>query len=357
MLKAEIKVNLKAKEDLEKLTKAIRKDVIENGLDKVISADVESLRATLRYIINEGIRRDTDVQQPVDPKELKLNIAKSDEEIIKLLTGLDLTKFAKTKDFSTLVDAGVVMVFDRQRDGFKVNEFSGHPMSSGVNLRLPMSSLDTFESQQAMAHNYFNGSLFIFQENGRLQYYLNPGVDLSRFIKIVCSNQAGDNKRSRDKFDQHAQRRGYADWSLLAEGLNEVKKNFINLNDVIDKIKEGEIETAQIVMNRFAGSRGNNVGQYIEQLENLKQKKNVDVSTEAYINIVNLIKNLRLKKRITKENVTYTLISFYNEDGEDVGDFFKKMNTALGLWKITNHRRWFQTLVTETEKVIKRITK
>jgi len=354
MFQVELKANLKAKEDLEKLTVAIRKDVIENGLDKALTEDLEKLKASLKYIVNEGIRRDTDVQEQMDPRELKISIPRSDEEIIKHLTGLDLTKFMKTKDFSNLTDAGVVMAFDRKRHGYKVDEFTGHPMSSGVNVRMPMSALDTFEAQYNMAVNYFNSSLFIFEENGKLTYYLNPGINMTQYVKVVCSNQSGDNQRSRDKFEQHRLRRGFADWTMLAEGLEVVKSKFINLNDVIDRIKEGDFSEAENIM-RNNGLRTHKATDLLDRMDNLTKKKKLDPSTEAYVNIVNLIKNLKISKRITKEKVTYTLVSSYNETDEDPGDFFKKMDSAISYWKISNHRKWFTALVQEAEKVIKRI--
>jgi hypothetical protein len=355
MFKVELRANLKAKDDLERLIKSIRTDVIENGLDKTLSQDLEVLRTNLRNIVNKAIRTEIDIQDKKDPKEQKINIPKSDEEIIKMLTGFDLTKFAKTKDFSTMTDAGIVMKFDRQADSFKVNQSTAHPMSSGVNIRMPMGALSTFEAQQSAAYNFFNQSMFIIEERGKLTYYLNPGINMSQYIKIVCSNQAGDNQRSRDKFDQHAQRRGYADWTLLAEGLEVVKKNFINLNDVVDRIKEGDIEEAARIMNHHAGPRAHNSLKYVQTIEDLRQNKGVQPSTQAYLNIVNLVKNMKIHKRITKEKVTYTVVSTFNDD-QDYGDFFQKMDTALSIWKITNHRRWFNSLVTETEKAIRKIT-
>ena len=107
----------------------------------------------------------------------------------------------------------------------------------------------------------------------------------------------------------------------------------------------------------MSDSRRSAVGrrQYLEKIKDLKTGKGVQPSTEAYINIVTLIRNLKITKRITQEKVTYTLVSTYNQTDEDYGDFFKKLEQAVSFWKITNHRRWVNALVDAAVKTIEAI--
>lgn len=355
MIQMTLKAKLPSQKDLEYLKQAVRKEVIETGLDKALEVSVKELQATLLNIVNEGIREKVEVPDPQSLEELALNIPKSDFEIIKHITNVDVSKFVKTKDYSTLSDNNVVMLFDRTKDRYKVNEFSTHPMSSGLNLRIPMGAMDTFSTQYNKATNYFNNSLYIIEERGQLNYYMNPGINLTQQVKVVCSNQTGMAQRSVDKFEQHRTNRGYADWSLKANTVNIIKNNFINLSDVVGRIKEADFEGAQLVLDEYA-HLSKKAYDLRDKIDELNKNKGLEQGTEAYFNVVNLVKNLKILKTVEAEKVLYHLISNRTLE-EGYANFLDKLNFELSFWKIHNQKKWLAVLRKKAKEILDRIAK
>ena len=338
---------------LSKLKDHIKPEVVDKGLDAVLTKDLTELKQELLSIVNEQMKTKVSTRTE-DQQDVTSDMPKSDTEIIKHLTGLDISKFSDTKDFSTLTDSKVALIvnktFKQQMSGG-----SGGPtsrMSSGVNLRLTMDAMDTFDTQYAKAVDYFNTAMFVFVDNGITYYYVNPGIDMTNYVKVVCSRDTGNTPGAQKRWDTHAEKRGYADWTLLSPGVDLIKDKFIKLNDVADAVKEGDYDKAQNFLNR-AGLSTSKTETFESKLDDLKKKQNLAPSVQAYNNIVRLVRNLKLEKKITKSQNTYILVSAFDETIEDYSNFQDRLREEVLMWKIDNEQRWVQALVGVILNVIK----
>ena len=94
-----------------------------------------------------------------------------------------------------------------------------------------MDANESFDDHFNKAKNFYNEALYVFTDGaGNTKYYANPGVDLSQYVKIVCSRETGDTQKSRNRFDTHKDRRGYADWALKGEVINRIYNSFIDVS-------------------------------------------------------------------------------------------------------------------------------
>jgi hypothetical protein len=261
------------------------------------------------------------------------------------------------------------MVTNRTLQKVQIDNMTGSPtsrMSSGVNLRLPMSPADTFENQYAQAVSYYNNAIFAIVDNsGKVNYYQNPGIDMTQYVKVVCSNKPGDTERSRQVFDRYkdgtrpggressGKIQDFADWTLLKDGLDKVKSSFINVTDVIDKVKEGEHSEAKAVLEKVSqrATASNNLA---EKVDDLKDNKKLDPSVQSYNNIVKLLKNLKLEKSVKKDRTFYTLVSQYDENVEDYEKFQERLIREVRLWKIENEQSWVQELLKSIRKLVEK---
>lgn len=346
----EIKLTEKGLIDTEKLisdlSKTIKSEVIDIALDSELNKDLQTLKADLMTSITKELVSPVPVQT-TDAGEEQVPVKKSDQEMIKHLTGVDLSKINKTKDFNTLADGKLAVVQNKVKT--KIDKSTGEPtskMSAGVNLRLPMSEGDTFENQHSKALNYYNNAMFVFTDsNNRTNYYLNPGMDLSSYVKVVCSTEAGDGKTSTDRFDRISKHgSAHADWTLLRSGLDVVKQSFINITDVVDKMKEGDFDTASGVLQKV-GQKSQAIGNYTEKINDLKNDTKLDPTVSSYNNVVKLIRNLKLEKSIRKDRTFYTLVSTYDADSKDYQDFQQKLMAEVKMWKLANQQNYVAIMI------------
>lgn len=329
------------------LKKQMKPEVIDRGLDAQLAKDLAELKAKMLTTVNKEIRSQIPVQTK-DAGETEVNIRKSDEEMVKHLTGVDLSKLAKTRDYNTLADGNVAVVSNKDLNKATIDKMNGGPtskMSSGVNLRLPMSEFDTFENQYSQALNYYNNAIFVFVDNnGKSSYYINPGIDLSQYVKVVCSKEGGNTEGSNNRWDKHRDKRGYADWTLFSSGVEAIKDQFINITDVVEKLKEGQYDEAKGVLNKVS-QKSNRTFDYAEKIDNLKNNDKLDPSVESYNNLIRLLKNLQIEKSIKNDRTFYTLVSTYDENTKDFQNFQETLLKEVRFWKITNEQKWVSTLV------------
>jgi hypothetical protein len=361
----EIKANYQLLvEDVKKLAKELRIG-IEDGLDHQLDEDVDELKSTLKGLINEGITTTVDKDDPKSSASDTLSgMPRSDAEIIKYFTGLDVSKYMKSKDVTQLVDSGVSFVYDRNKLLQNNMNPSFSRMSSGVNLRLNMSDFDTFEAQLQKAQDYFNNSMFVMEINGEIRYFMNPGIDMTPYVKVVCSNQVGDTARSRNRFDRlrdgssrQNNKGSYADWTLLADGLQVVQKQFIDITDVVQNIKQGDFQAASdLIKSKDLGRV--KTEEVSDKVENLKDGKLPDSTSAAYINIISMINNLKIKKTISEYKTTYTLFTDFNEGlEEDTEKFFDTLKEQIYVWKIDNEEVWIKAVIEAINKVVEKYNK
>jgi len=339
-MKISLEADLRIIEDFDSFQKAIRKEVIENGVDAALNQSLEELKNTLKDIVNKGtVPEKKGIITKEETEEHTIKIPKSDEEILKFLTGVDVDKVNKNKDFTSAVESNVAFVMNKKNKQL-------------VRYRMNMDANETFDDHYNKAKNFYNQALFVFADGaGNTKYYANPGIDLSQYVKVVCSRETGDTKKSRDKFELHRDRRGYADWALKAEVLRTIQSSFIDVSSIIDEIKDGDFEEAK----RISSTTHKNlkrVSEFEEKIDSLRTRDKLTPGITGYTNTVTLIRNLKILKKVQEDKVTYELISDYSGEGNEVG-FFDEIERNVALWVMTNEDKWFQAIVMAAAKVIK----
>jgi len=342
-----------------KFKKDFRKEVVEDGLDIPLKISTNVLKSELKYLVNERIRTPdatkaenikSPVQQVNDLKHPIVSTPKSEAELIKYLTKgrSDINKYNKAKDFSTLQESGVVFGHNSR----------GQQSANRVTLRLEISPDETVQSQYQKARDFFQNAVFAFQDGfGEVNYYMNPGIDISEYLKIKCSVFTGDGNvdprrglSPEDRFNRDRDSKGFADWTLKQDGVEFIRNSFVNITEVVNQIKEGDVDRAKEVLRKV--NKNSNIQEIEEQLDNLKAGKDVPETTQSYLNTIKLIEQLVIAKKITPEDVIYTLMST-GGDSEQV-DFLDQIERAIRGWEVENEDYWFNSLVKRAEKLIKR---
>lgn len=334
---------------------------LNTAVDGSLNTAVQRLKSRLFSVINSEVTTTGGITTESEDKTRQVEstvpeVKKSDKEIIKALTGFDLEKFDKTKDYTSMVESKVVMHFSNSSRGGSIDNYSKnpedqsivHPMSSGLNFRIPMDVFDTFDSQYQKAKSFYNDSIFAFEKNGKINYYLNPGIDLSNYVKVVCSTDTGDTEKSREKFSTTWQEKGFADWSLKREAIDVIKNEFIKLDDVVSDLKEGNFEDAREKVN-FKVTRQNKAQEINDKVNKFEDGSQLDQDTQSYRNIVTLIKNLSISKRTSGDTITYTLVTTYGS-GEGFLQFLYKARIEIGMWITENQEKWFNSILRAIEK-------
>jgi len=347
--------------DIKKLKKEVRAQIVLAGLDERMSSDVISLKKELLNMVN---RARLENKNPTTPEtdEPKLTISQSESELIKHFTGLDVETIKKNKDFTKLVENKVAFV--RRDSNMLGNDPQPSRMTPGISYRLDMSQYDTFESQQSKALDYFNNSIYVIEEGSKRLFFVNPGgLDLSQFIKVVCTRDTGDSAAARERFEKYrngngrqrnSDTAGFADWTLRKEGIEFIKKNFVDLTDVIDKIQNGEEDEAIASANMKTG-RSTALSSFQEKVQEVKDRKDLPPTTEAYLNIIKLIKNIQLQKRINDQRAQYSLITSdpaSNDPQEE--EFLEKIQSTISLWEISKQEKWVQALIRKINKLVQK---
>jgi hypothetical protein len=341
--------------DIEKLKKDVRKNIVDYGLDERLSSDIIQLKRKLLGFVNTAKQQ---VEVPVKKDEPQLTTTKSEEELIKHFTGLDAQTIRKNKNFSDLVDNKVAFV--RKDKNMLGNDPAPHKMTPGIQYQLDMSQFDTFETQHSKALDYFNNALYVIEEGGVRRFFVNPGGhDLSRFVKVVCTKDTGDTAAARERFESYRNGNdrsrnvgGMASWTLRKEGIDYVKKNFVDMTDVIEKIQNGQEDEAISSANAKSG-RSTTIRDFQEKVQDIKEKKNLAPSVEAYVNIVKLIKSMRILKTMYSEGVRYSLVTNDSSSTNDKDEeFLDKIRNEIYMWEVAHQEKWVSTLLRKINKLL-----
>lgn len=371
--------------------KDIRKDVIENGLDVSLGLSAKELKAELQYLINKKIRMND--AQGASPSakaivnglgQTQVNIPKSEDELLKFLTNgkVDPSKYNKAKDYTSLGETNVVF-----GHGSK-----GTSKANRVTLRMEIDPEETVESQHQKATKFFEEALFALPDaTGDMNYYVNPGIDIAQFVKIKCSVLTGfDDIKTRkglnpverfEKIKQNGQT--FAEWTIKQDAVDVVRKNYINITEILNLVKAGDLERASQVLAIV--DKNNKLTDFKNQLDKLIVKPdsnffkdeqgrwriksgsseggrfatideiiaNIPISTQSYMNAIKLINNLKIVKKVTQEDVIYTLYSNFDDFADTEIDFYSYIQKALRNWGVGQEDYWFNSLVKKVEKLIK----
>lgn len=340
--------------DFEELKKQFRTEVIEKGLDKTINLSINKLRSDLKFLVNETIRTEPSISNAsASTNELEqptINPPKSDNDILKFLTEgkTDLSKYNKAKDYTTLSETGVVFGHGS----------TGQNSANRIALRMDITEGETVSTQHAKAKKFFGESIFALPDrNGQIHYYLNPGIDLSEFIKIRCSTQTGDGNTKpksglnpQQRFNKNKRTKNYSDWTLQQAGVEKIRNSFVDLTQAMNLIKEGEFDSAKAVLK--SNDKTQKFSSVVTQIDKLQN--NVGLTSEAknYTNLLSLINNLALSKKITKENVLYTLVSTYDDIPIDQQTIEQSINSSIRTWVVDSEESWFKYLIETVEKLV-----
>lgn len=338
--------------DFEKFQKGVEEVLIKKGLDKTLANSTRRLKVQLLSILTE--MRNTTIDTTTESQQESINIPKAEEEILKQLTNIDVQNFNKNKDYTEFTESRVAFAHQNKGTG-------NHRR---VRLRLPMEYGDDYESQLSMAKQFFNETIFaIPTETGQINYFMNPGIDLSKYVKVVCSTQRGDDptQESEDRFERATKKNGYAEWSIFQNTIDEViTSQFTNITDIINDIKVGESQEA---LNKLRLQQQHSKSQeLIEKIQNINSNQQLTPGMQAYNNLLNLIKSLRIKKIVSKSEtmVTYIIEADYSDivastDGSEnlEREFFNRLKSAITIWKVDNSDKWFEAFVNIAEKILK----
>jgi len=343
MFKVQLDVNLKEVGDFLKLKAEIKDKVINKGLDSSLSSSISELKRNLKYVINEQIREDSSKKSDTADNH-KIDMPKSDADILRFVFGVDVEKINKNEDYTNSLQSNV----------FFIN-------SGMVRLRIPEGVDGDMEQSYARAVNIFRNAIFVDTSFNKPRYYFLKNFDPKPYVKIVCSRDRGVTDKSRKTYDSYKnspdrskyQRYGlgrYSEWSLAKAGVQELKRSGSDITDIIEKIKESQYDEALNVLK--ANSATSSLVKVDQQITNLKDRQNLTPSIEAYNNILALINNLRILKEVKKDSVIYSLISDY----EDINNtkFLDELDRNVNIWLITNQDMWFSELVTLASKVIEK---
>lgn len=336
-----------------------RRDIIRNGFDDIITQSVIQLKTELKFVVNEQIRSTTGgtlgAPTPSKTNELgqpSINPPKSEEEILKFLTNgkTDLSKYNKAKDYSTLSETGVV--FGQKSRGMD--------RANRVALRMNIDEGETVQGQFSKAKQFFQDSVFALPDaGGNVKYYANPGLDITGFVKIKCSTLTGDGDAQpfegmspAQRFQRDRHRKGYADWTLKQDGIDFIRKNFVDLSEVINAIKDGDYETANTLLRR--ADKGNKLSTIRAQAQNLGNPTTQTVSMQAYTNALDLINNVQVTKKSDDLSSIYSLVSSYADFPAGEVNFFENLMRNVRSWVVANEEVWFNKLVEKVTKLIKK---
>lgn len=347
--------------------KDFKHNIIQSGLDKPLKTSLDQLKSDLKFVINEKIRVIPDSQKGVTDNAEEsplgqpyINPPKSEDEILRYLTDgkTDLAKYNKAKDYTTLGESNVVFG----------HRSTGQASANRVTLRLEIGPDETVEQQYQKARTFFQDAIFALPDSaGKTAYFMNPGVDISQYLKIKCSVFTGDGDieplqgmSPKTRFEKD-KRRGYAQWTLQQDGVSKIKNSFLDLSQAVDLIKEGDYESARKVLisqaRRVKVRETAKLTDLADKLTNLQQNKaSLPLSTQSYTNAIELINNLAISKKITEETITYSLVSSYADFTDKEVNFNDHIQATIRSWVAINEDEWFNKLVESTESLIKYYT-
>lgn len=357
--KVSLEFNPKDFNMLDGLKKEFRKDVIEDGLDEPIQQSIKDLKTELRTLVNEQISLEpVDPTKPLEDNNLgqqKINVPKSEAELLNYLTNTDVKKYNTAKDFTELSEANILFAQpSRSQDS-----------PNRVTLKMEIAPGEDFDSHLIRAREFFKTAVIAIPGvNGKTDYYFPTGDDIINEVKIVCSTQIGEGqgvphhgKSPKDRFDTSS-KQGYASWTIKQSVVDRIRNNnskYVNITDVINRIKSGDHEGARNLANSVNSSK--KLEPVIEKIDNLEKKEDLTPSVENYSNIIGLINQISVVKQITKKIVTYRLVSnFTTLDGE-TEDVLARLKKRMSLWIITNSDGWFKKLVKKAELIIRKFSR
>jgi len=363
---AELISNFEDYKDILNFTKDFKDNIVENGLDNILDASIEQLKTDLKFVVNEQIRiipEEQKIQNKVgEENELGqpyINPPKSDNDVLKFLTDgkVDLSKYNKSKDYTTINETGIVFG----------HHSTGQKNANRIELRLEIQPDETVEQQYRKAKVFFENAIFALPDNaGRISYYMNPGIDLTPHLKIKCSVFTGTHDTDGEtgmspsrRFQRDTHRRGFAQWTFKQDAVQDIRSKYINLTDVVNLVKDGDYDRAKKLLQKQAQSKKvinpEKLQDMTDQVQKLRENSTKSpTSMDDHKNIIELINNLQVVKRINDGTTYYSLVSDYEDNNN--ADFSRILEMSIRKWVTENENDWFKELVARTERLIQHYT-
>ena len=348
MYKYTYKATFFSEEDIKKFEESFKTEIIQNGLDSILKTDIKELKTTLRDYINRGIRNISETPAE-SAKKGSINIPKSDEAILQQLTGLNIADINRTKnDISSVASSTCIVRRDQKGDPY-------------VRLAIPVGVSDTIGDQFNKAKEFFNKALFVNNErSGHTQYLLNAGIDLTKYIKLVCTTDTGITEASTERLEDYKKRpNGLATWTLTQEGvklITDANKGFQDLTEAIDSIKKGNNDTASKIL-KIAAIKNTNQHEFINTMAaNLKKPENpTGTSTfQEYQEVLKLINAIYIQKTMGETIAVYTAYTTTTMDETTNANLFTELQKMLRLWVLNHEEKWVRKFLNKVKKLLRK---
>lgn len=357
MLKASLEVNLDSIKAFDRFAKDFKKEIIGKGLDEPLKESVSEIKKELKNLINNRIQKldvtVTSEQTTSEPVEETIK-AKATKDIVEYLTKADINKH-NPQDNYNIVDGSNVL---------SAQYSSGSEDPLRIDLRMAIAPGETLEEHYNRAIRIFQDSMFAIPNNsGDSDFFINTGENLEDSLKIDCSTLTGTTDVEPKKGMSPARRfkldkrnKGYATWTLKQDFVRQIRENrtkFVNLNPVIESIKNGDMEEASRIIDKLPAN--DTIKKVKEKVSNIVAGKNLTPDVENYTKIISMINNIKLQKIRKPKEVTYRLITTNVVDPQGPNkDFMSEIRKMLSLWLADKADIWFKELVKSTEDLIKR---
>lgn len=339
--------------DLKKFAKEAR-GAIEQGLDNKLDEGIDDLKSTLLNYVNYQVTEKT--PDPMDQTQ-KIDVPKSKVELMKEIFNVDITSSDIMKPTSkgrTLNDQSSVMVM------------KGGRVKAWQNVH----AASTYGAQEMYFKERLMSGIIYDADKGKMYKVPENSV---KGIKLDCSTDTGQTLNSEKKFEAYKQsdkitrRKGdspdqrVAVWTTRKEDLNFMMRNAIDLDTLVIDVTEGKYDSA--ITKLEAQDTKGLYKQAIEKIQNIKNGKVAQPGSKAFLNLQQLINNLKVQKRIADYKTTYTLVTNYSksldsseygmlEDSEDA--FIHILRQEIFLWKIENEQQWIDVITKNVNELIQR---
>lgn len=353
----EFKVTVDRTEILDSLRKLIRTQVIENGLDKELSKDLQELKDSLKQnVVNKiqvkGVNGKIEAIDTADSPNAvasggESTVSKAKSDLYKFIFDIDITKIPTNSNYTKSTDGHIFVL----QNGL-------------VKYRAPVSEYSDYFIEQGLASERMRKSAYY--DPGKNRFYV-PAAN-APFAKPECSNQPGDHDRSQKVFEsrKNSKAKSHADaigdtgignfvtWTMFKRDMDQVLAGSVDATEVIDKILDGKAEEALQLFEEKTKKNAQGFTQIKSKLEKIRDNKQVTPDIATYNNIQTLIKNLKIKKDVFESGVTYSLVSNYT-DSEEMLPFIEEIQNQIGIWSGAHEALWIDTLGKAIIREIKRV--
>jgi hypothetical protein len=334
-MKFKIKHNIKEfRKEFDRFTEKLNETVM-NGLDKPAKESIKSLKTNLRGKLRNVEDRTTEQGKRINPNPDKPDLPRYKK---------DLIKHVFNKDYSQLE-----MVRRPDKNTFPTNFGSGVylTLNGRFEVDVPMQHGLTANDYKQKVKDSLKEAIIVDPQTGQA-YQVDP--DFVDGMKLKCSNKdRSDDERLDDLINN-----GATNITVTAykDNFQRALGKAIRVDPIVDAIMDGEDSKAQDMLKRHTTSP--KAREAIERIEDLKNGETEDVKPDvvALNNSIKLINNLRIKKNTKASSVTYSLVSSYQNNGEQFEALENELSSQLGLWLVGVQEDLVHELVQQITKII-----